>query len=455
MAVKIAPLNSFEKSENKSLIDLYRVLIASRYQAVDVADIERNIGRPPYVASRKFDGELWYVICNGADSMLVAANGRTLSGDHPILLEAAKLPANMILAGELYAPNGTRERVGDVGKALASKGDGLQFAAFDVVSDVDGTFEFVAFADRRTKLSALNKDSALHSVEFHGFSTASEIEGLVQSLLQSGAEGVVVHSADGRIAKVKAGQSIDAVIVGFTERDGVSGTEIRSVLLGLKDDDSFTIIGTAGNFVQEMDRSLLFKQLKPLIVESDFRHTASTGQAYRMVSPSLVIEVKALDVQSFDSRGLQIRQSSIVHTEGRWKAGPQIAAVQLINATGIRLREDKSVDSDGASWRQVAEFAPAHVKREDLPKSEVIRRQVWTKTSADKTDVRKLVVWKTNKDLIDQSFPAYVVHWTDFSKGRKSPLDREVKPAPTEEAALRLAEQMIEDNIKKGWNEIV
>ena len=36
--------------------------------------------------------------------------------------------------------------------------------------------------------------------------------------------------------------------------------------------------------------------------------------------------------------------------------------------------------------------------------------------------VRKLLVWKTNKEAVDPRFPAYVVHWTDYSPGRSSPI---------------------------------
>jgi hypothetical protein len=46
------------------------------------------------------------------------------------------------------------------------------------------------------------------------------------------------------------------------------------------------------------------------------------------------------------------------------------------------------------------------------------------------------------------------VHWTDVSATRKSPLDREVRLAPNEKEALKIAEAMIADNIKKGWSEI-
>jgi hypothetical protein len=46
------------------------------------------------------------------------------------------------------------------------------------------------------------------------------------------------------------------------------------------------------------------------------------------------------------------------------------------------------------------------------------------------------------------------VHWTDFSSGRASPLDREVKLAPDEATAMQLAQELIEGNIKKGWEKV-
>ena len=98
-------------------------------------------------------------------------------------------------------------------------------------------------------------------------------------------------------------------------------------------------------------------------------------------------------------------------------------------------------------------YVPVPTEGEELAPSEVIRRQVWTKTGKDKTDVRKLVVWRTNKDSTDPAYPAFVVHWTDYSAGRKTPLTREVRPVASEEAALAAAEALIADNIKKGWEE--
>jgi hypothetical protein len=65
---------------------------------------------------------------------------------------------------------------------------------------------------------------------------------------------------------------------------------------------------------------------------------------------------------------------------------------------------------------------------------------------------RKLLVWKTNKEAQSEGrFPAYVVHWTDYSPSRAEPLDREVKLAPNENDARKIADDLVKENIKKGW----
>ena len=48
-------------------------------------------------------------------------------------------------------------------------------------------------------------------------------------------------------------------------------------------------------------------------------------------------------------------------------------------------------------------------------------------------------------------YSAFVVHWTDYSPGRAKPLDRDVRPLADKASAVTMAEQFIEQNIKKGW----
>ena len=68
--------------------------------------------------------------------------------------------------------------------------------------------------------------------------------------------------------------------------------------------------------------------------------------------------------------------------------------------------------------------------------------------------MRKLLLLQTHKDSLDASYPAYVVHFTDYSSGRKDPLQREVRLANTREQADAIAEQMLADNIKRGWTRV-
>ena len=450
---------SFSETATKSLMDQYRGIVATRYQPCSHTQILTTIKSSAFVVSRKYDGELWYLVTAGSDSKLVAANGRVVTGAHPILDGASKLASGLLLAGELYVPaDKGRERVGDVSQALANGGAGLSFAAFDLVSGPDGTFQDQPYQTRLEAIeAAISSSPELHVV---GTKRMADPQDLVSyfdtEILANGFEGVVVRSDDGRAFKVKQERTVDAVVIGFTERESASGgIETRSLLLGLKNEDEFILVGVAANAISDFSRTDAHQLLKTQVVESEYRHAASTGQVYQMVRPDVIVEVNVVDIQSTDSKGLPMKQPTLTFSDNKWFAGKQVNAITLINATNTRFRTDKTVDSDGSSWRQVEDVAPrVDSSVAELPESKVIRRQVWTKGTGDKVDVRKLVVWKTNKEQVVLSYPAYVVHWTDFSKGRKSPLDREIRPATNEATALALADQMIEDNIKKGWTEV-
>jgi hypothetical protein len=195
------------------------------------------------------------------------------------------------------------------------------------------------------------------------------------------------------------------------------------------------------------------KQLSKITTPSQYRHAASTGQLYQAVKPEVIMECRVLDFQTVDSQGKMTRKPELKHAADGWVMGPSRPALSLINAVMTRVREDKADVVSGSRWGQLPENvvdSPAPAK-EQKP-SEVIRRQVWTKESKDKTDVRKLLVWKTNKDS-DPLFPAFVVHWTDYSAGRKAPLAREVKVATSQKDADQIADSLVEENVKKGWVE--
>ena len=175
------------------------------------------------------------------------------------------------------------------------------------------------------------------------------------------------------------------------------------------------------------------------------------------MKPELVAEITVTDLQAQKADG-SITQSLMLHHEASgWSASGMRAAPRLIHPVMTRLRTDKKVDATDVRFAQVESYIPALGQPREsgpLPKSEILRREVWTKEAKGQTAVRKLVVWKTNKEKSTSTFPAYVVHWSDYSAGRATPLDKEVRLAPTEEEAMKIADGMIADNIKKGWEKV-
>ena len=174
----------------------------------------------------------------------------------------------------------------------------------------------------------------------------------------------------------------------------------------------------------------------------------------------MVVEINVTDLQPETGDGNQVRTMALsFDQEVGWQALGPMPSASLLHPVMVRIREDKKSGPIDTRFTQILERcqidqAEQSVETVDLPKSEVLRREVWIKENKGKTAVRKLVVWKTNKEQVDPGYPAFVIHWTDYSAGRGTPLDREVRTAPNPELMEEIAAKLIEDNIKKGWEKV-
>ncbi len=65
--------------------------------------------------------------------------------------------------------------------------------------------------------------------------------------------------------------------------------------------------------------------------------------------------------------------------------------------------------------------------------------------------VRKLLLWKTNKEAESPEYPAYVAYFTDFSPNRKTPLEHDIRISNSQEQIGKLLEEMKAEYIVKGW----
>lgn len=449
--------------ETLARLQAYRTAVATRYQPILPADITSRIHGSTWV-SVKIDGELWFLLNESGSWILAAPNGRTVQDPAcPVLIEAssAGLDQDLIIAGELHAPPSAddRERVGGVSSALGS-GDlsGLAFAAFDLASGPGIDPVTTPYVDRMAILEVLPTEGALYRVTVQPAANSGEVEALYRSWVEEQRhEGIVVRAEDGRAYKVKPSLDVDAAIIGFTERhadDG--GLEVRSLLVALAHPEGGWVpLSAVGGVGDSAARRSLHEQLSGLACPSDFRKTSdNSGISYRFVEPKLVAEVRVTDVQSEDAKGQRIRDPRLVFDGGGWKVDGWVPSASLLHPSLQRIRSDKAPTASDCGWNQIERLLPSPIGQDslDITEPRVLRRQVWTKTGKDKMDVRKLVVWETGKQSL--GFAPYVVHWTDFSAGRKAPLAREVRLAPTEQEAMRLADQMVEDNVKKGWEPV-
>ena len=125
------------------------------------------------------------------------------------------------------------------------------------------------------------------------------------------------------------------------------------------------------------------------------------------------------------------------------------------DAVFIRVREDKTAALPDIRWSQVSDIVPLPdpiPDPADLPKSEVIRREVYTKAVRDYgAAVRKLIVWKTNKEDVDHRYPAYAAVFTDYSPARQEPIRTELRVAASFERIMAIAENWLAENVGRGW----
>jgi hypothetical protein len=420
--------------------------------------------KPPQGSPLKFHiSHLQWV--NGAGDRLESALGE-ITGD----IKEHLRPRGTVMAGELFVEGGEgdRPRVSALNSVLAGGKDAavdtLSFCAFDLVEggDAEGKMPLPDYADRYAVLKRrLEGGKSCRTVMAQDVTARDEVSDLFDKWVEGGtAEGLVVRGeGNNKIFKVKTSHTIDAVVIGYTEKAGEDAGLIRSLLLAvIREDGSYQEICSCGNDLGgDKSRKELFDSLEPLTVYSQYRRVNTKNNImYRFVRPEVVVEIQFVDVQSENSSGERIQKMVLRHDEDGWRAVRPMSGVSIHNPSVIRRRDDKEASDVDVRASQTGDlcFVPDVANAvEEVPRTEstVLKRAVYSKEAKGMVSVRKLLVWKTNKDQDDPSFPACVVHWTDFSPSRKDPLKRTVRVAPSEELALAIGEELVTDNIKKGW----
>jgi hypothetical protein len=276
-----------------------------------------------------------------------------------------------------------------------------------------------------------------------------------------GAEGLVARSEAAGVFKVKPSCSIDCAVLGFTESDDDRTGMLHDMLVGLvRPDETIHVLGRVGGGFTDDQRREFLSDLKDMPAETDYTEV-NDSVAYQMVRPEWVVEIKCLDLINQNTRGASIDRMvlNFDRGQGMYHGIRPMPLASPISPQFVRRRDDKRVTSTDLRLKQIADtvevpLADVDSRKISLPGSTVIKREVFTKVLKGQTMVRKLLLWKTNKDT-DTAFagewPAFVAYFTDFSPNRKTPLERDIRVSNSQPQIEQLYEALKAENIVKGW----
>ena len=448
----------------------YKRTVAGRFMLVEGSKLTEKIAGEDFCVTQKMDGIMQVLFWREGKASAYSSHGNPTDETLPCMVEFAKIMEQSgikeaTFGAELYStinPNG-RERVGDVSTALADKNmhDRLYFAIFDII-DINGSpFEVSHYHDKISKIKQLfSSGLSVRPVDSYKAQGKQEVALLYEELVsERGAEGIVVHNETPIVYKVKPRHTIDAVVIGYTLGEDERCEMVRDILVAvMHPDGSLQQFASTGSGLTDELRKKLYSHFLASRVESDYIETDSRNVAFQMVRPEIIVEISAIDFVTENTAGEPKRNMLLeYHHKDGYKTIQPTAGVALHSPVFVRLRPDKTCEECAIPVRQLndlCEFAKDRIERMDnLPKSEILFRQVYHKGSGLKRMVQKYVVWKTNKEHTGQ-FPAYVFHYTDFSMTRAECLRRDIRISNSHEQIMQLCDEFIAANVKKGWQQI-
>ncbi len=448
----------------------YKRVLSGKMRAVAAQDIARIQASRGYIATRKYDGEFALVFFDG--EKLISVNpGGTVRIGLPCFEEAEKLlktakVKSCVLGCELYiqSENSKGLRIHQVVSVLRnpkSEADmeRLGLAVFDVVEDdgekIDSLKKAFGLLDKW-----FAKGKLVQVVEHVQTKKTDEILTLLADwVIDKGSEGLVLQHDTANWYKIKLRHNLDAAIIGYSEGSDERKGLLHDLLVAvMRNDGTFHELTRVGGGFTDEERKTIAADLKKRIVPSDYVAVNNDYVAYEMIKPGPVIELSCLDLITESSRGGPVNRMVLKWDGKRYNALSRMPLVSVISPQFVRIRDDKEATIEDVNISQLTDIAPvasAEKSAEDTTSapSQILQREVYTKTMKDKLMVRKLLLWKTNKEEKPE-FPAYVVYLTDFSPNRVDPLQREIRIAETESSARKQYERMAKENFIGGWGKL-
>jgi hypothetical protein len=445
----------------------YRRRLSAAMRPLSPQDIYEMPKSKGFHVMRKYNGEFALVTFDGKKVVSVNPGGTVRVGlpcfdEAEKLLKKAKVKS-CVLAGELYAVDtpSARNKVQETVKILRSPSSEKELgrvglAVFDIMEINDeppGTVDEIA----KTLAKWFGKGKLVHPAETALADKPDEIlEAFTDWVIGQGEEGLVVRHDRLGWYKIKLRHNLDAAIIGFSE-----GTENRKGMLHdllvavIRGDGTYHELARVGGGFSEEDRRTLYEELRRRIVPSDYVAVNNDYVAYEMIEPGPVIEMSCLDLIPESSKGDPVKRMVLDWDGQRYSALSRMPLASVISPQFVRVREDKESNVEDVNIRQLSNLVaitdvekPA--RESAATPSEVLERTVYTKTMKGSKMVRKLLLWKTNKEERGD-FPGYVVYLTDYSPNRQTPLERDIRISNSEKRAREMFKEMAAKNFVGGW----
>jgi hypothetical protein len=244
-------------------------------------------------------------------------------------------------------------------------------------------------------------------------------------------------------------------VIGFSEGiDDRKGLLHDLLVAVIRDDGTYHEFARVGGGFTDDDRKRIPSELKKRIVPSEYVAVNNDYVAYEMIEPGPVIEISCLDLISENTKGDPINKMVLEWDGEKFVPLARLPLASTISPLFIRMRDDKEANVGDVNIRQLEslmdlQLADKSARDEIAKPSKLLERVVYTKMMKGKQMVRKLLLWKTNKE--GANYPAYVVYLTDFSPNRQNPLERDIRVAGTEKAARDWFVRLAEENFISGW----
>ena len=431
----------------------YKTKIASRYIPIDPDHIGLKILESAYYySSIKYDGFFAVLSIQGGNATLQNGNEKTF--EIKAILDVAKqLKEEVELVGELCLfKDGKSQSHRDLAAALdePDKHD-IRFGVFDIMASED---ELMDLKVKVEKMKALACSEQIFFIEQQYAESRADIIALYKQI-EGKEEGLVVRTSENMTYKIKQEITLDLVVLGYALNAGADET-LRELLLGVvNDNNEFQLVTKCGNGFSEKDRVAIVETLKPLAVQSTYTEVSGAKTAFMLVEPKMVAELTCLDVITETTKG-SIRKALLTFDKGQgYSLKGQALTVSCISPVFQRFREDKKADATDAGGQEFMDLISdkSSVAPELSVNSEVIAREVYTKKGKAGTAVRKFLGVETHKAQTG-NYPPFLVLYSDFSSGRKAPLEQEIFLCSSKHEMDEKIAALITENIKSGWEKV-